>query len=182
MPVAEILDFVAGDFDSRLQAGYIAACLIAMAIALVPARRMSPMKAKKRKSDNFGLAEVSGHSHLRRRATEATAKGRAWMEGPGPGAVIHMLVFVGTATAALIGWRIPAEIERLYGDGAGFGLIFPNVTMPMIGRLAQVIGALTFAIVALRCLKILVPVIAVLSGIALIVVATQYVLGLPLGI
>lgn len=182
MPVGEMVEFISGDFDSRLQAGYIAICLVAMAIALVPTSRKSADPKKRRKTGDVGLVDTTGRSRLRHHAADVGAKGRAWMEGPGPGAVMHLLVFVGTATAGLIGWRIPAEIERLYGDGAGFGLIFPNVTMPMIGRLAQVVGALAFAIVALRCLRFLVPVFAVLVAIAVLLLATQYVLGLPLGL
>ena len=56
----------------------------------------------------------------------------------------------------LIGWRIPAEIERIWGSGAGFGLIFPNVEMTTLGRLAQVVGVVCFGLIALRLLRILV--------------------------
>ena len=93
---------------------------------------------------------------------------------------MHLLVFGGTATAALIGWRIPAEIERLYGDGAGFGLIFPNVTMPMLGRAAQVIGALTFALIALRLLRLIVPLMSILLILLGVVLAIEYVLDLSI--
>ncbi len=97
------------------------------------------------------------------------------MRGPGSGAILHMLVFLGCATCALIGWRIPAEIERIYGDGAGFGLIFPNVDMPTVGRLAQVFGAATFAACSLRMLQLLVPVMFVVVLVVLGLAAFQYV-------
>ena len=178
MRFEDLVSFFTGDFDSRLQAGYIACCLLALLICFKP---WALVRRKPSRQDGAELLLTSGSEHsppsLRARAVQMSEKGRAWMEGPGPGAVLHMLVFVGTATAALIGWRIPAEIERLYGDGAGFGLIFPNVTMPTIGRLAQVIGALTFAVVTLRFLRFLVPVIAVLTAVVLVILAVQYVAG-----
>ena len=103
-------------------------------------------------------------------------------EQPGPGAILRLLVFAGTAVAALIGWRIPAEIERLYGDGAGFGLIFPNVTMPPLGRFAQVLGALTFALIALRLLRFLIPIMALALVLGLSILAIQYVVGWQVGV
>ena len=97
------------------------------------------------------------------------------VEGPGIGAIMHFLILAGMATAGLVGWRIPAEIERLYGDGAGFGLFFPNVTMPTIGKLAQVIGALTFALVALRLLRLIVPLMTFALGVTLLALSVEYV-------
>ena len=181
MSLTEILEFLSGDFDSRLQAGYIAACLLAVALVLspMPGRRR---RQRRRAAREAALSSGQEHSTLRNRAAAISERGRAWMEGPGPGAILHLLVFVGTATAALIGWRIPAEIERLYGDGAGFGLIFPNVTMPTIGRLAQVVGALAFALVALRFLRFLIPLIALASIAIVAILAGQYIMGVPIGL
>lgn len=176
MSFDDLVLFVSGDLDSRMQAAYIACCCLALVLCLRPwALVRSRADAHAKPGNEIRIAR-STHG-FRHRAQEMGEKGRAWMEGPGPGAVLHMLVFAGTATAALIGWRIPAEIERLYGDGAGFGLIFPNVTMPTIGRLAQVIGALAFAVVALRFLRLLIPVFAVLAAITLLILAIQYVAG-----
>lgn len=180
MTYDELIVFFTADFDSRLQAGYIAACLLALLICLRPWRAFKRKDKPAAQGDDANVVEAAkqgSQRSLRHHAVQLSDKSRAWMEGPGPGAVLHLLVFVGTATAALIGWRIPAEIERLYGDGAGFGLIFPNVTMPTIGRLAQVIGALTFAVVTLRFLRFLIPLIAILSAIVLTILAVQYVVG-----
>ena len=176
MSFEDIITFVSGDFDSRLQSGYIAGCLLAIVVCLRPWVFMR-RKSKARASAKTDLRIARSTHGFRERAIEAGERGRAWMEGPGPGAVLHLLVFGGTATAALIGWRIPAEIERLYGDGAGFGLIFPNVEMPTIGRLAQVIGAFSFAFVALRFLRLLIPFFAFGAAILLVILAAQYITG-----
>ena len=75
---------------------------------------------------------------------------------PDLGAVVGLLVIGGTFLAMLIGWRIPAEVERVWGAGASFGLIFPDVEMTTLGRLAQVVGVVCFGLIALRLLRILV--------------------------
>ena len=96
---------------------------------------------------------------LRRRAgvdEDARATPLDLMERADLSALLNLLVIVGAGLALLIGWRIPAEIERIYGGGASFGLLFPSVDMTMTGRLAQVVGAVAFGLIALRLLRILV--------------------------
>ena len=62
------------------------------------------------------------------------------LDRPDLGAILNLLVIVGTGLAMLVGWRVPAEIERIYGGGASFGLLFPHVEMTTLGRGAPVIG------------------------------------------
>lgn len=78
------------------------------------------------------------------------------LDRPDLGAILNLLVVVGTGLAMLVGWRVPAEIERIYGGGASFGLLFPHVEMTTLGKGAQVIGAVCLGLVALRLLRILV--------------------------
>lgn len=99
----------------------------------------------------FDLRSLRG-----RRGEEDAYSGFDLFERPDIGAVVGLLVIGGTLIAMLIGWRIPAEIERVWGGGARFGLIFPNVEMTTAGRLAQVVGAVCFGLIALRLLRILV--------------------------
>ena len=78
------------------------------------------------------------------------------LDRPDLGAILNLLVIVGTGLAMLVGWRVPAEIERIYGGGASFGLLFPHVEMTTLGKGAQVIGTVCLGLVALRLLRILV--------------------------
>lgn len=78
------------------------------------------------------------------------------LDRPDLGAILNLLVIVGTGLAMLVGWRVPAEIERIYGGGASFGLLFPHVEMTTLGKGAQVIGTVCLGLVALRLLRLLV--------------------------
>lgn len=78
------------------------------------------------------------------------------LDRPDLGAILNLLVIVGTGLAMLVGWRVPAEIERIYGGGASFGLLFPHVEMTTLGKGAQVIGTVCLGLVAIRLLRILV--------------------------
>ena len=162
----EWVNFLSNDRDSQMQLGYIFCCCVALLVVwIVPRKRMRGSDAPV-----GGIHDDEGH-HDRTLLPRFLRN----IDGPGLGTILHMLVILGTATAGLIGWRIPAEIERIYGDGAGFGLIFPNVTMPMIGKAAQVIGAFTFALIALRLLRLIVPLMSVILILLTIVLAIEYV-------
>jgi hypothetical protein len=78
------------------------------------------------------------------------------LDRPDLGAILNLLVIAGTGLAMLVGWRVPAEIERIYGSGASFGLLFPQVEMTTLGKGAQVIGTVCLGLVALRLLRLLV--------------------------
>ena len=170
--MSEFIASLGTDLDVQLQSGYIACCLILVLIVFAwPAWRRS-------KRHKHGAAMGEGGEE----AVQANPKSKVLtvLEGPGSGAILHMLILAATAICALIGWRIPAEIERIYGEGAGFGLIFPNVTMPTIGKLAQVIGAVTLGLVCLRLLRLIVPLISVVLLALLTLLAIEYVTGVPL--
>ena len=102
-----------------LHAAYIGACLIAL--ALVYRLRVFDLRSLKRSESEDEAARFD------------------LFDRPDLGAVVGLLVIGGTVIAMLIGWRIPAEIERIWGGGARFGIIFPSVDMTLIGRLAQVV-------------------------------------------
>jgi hypothetical protein len=78
------------------------------------------------------------------------------LDRPDLGALLNLLIIIGTGLAMLVGWRVPAEIERIYGGGASFGLLFPQVEMTTLGKGAQVIGTVCLGLVALRLLRLLV--------------------------
>ncbi|MEM9140844.1 MAG: hypothetical protein AAGB15_13545 [Pseudomonadota bacterium] len=75
---------------------------------------------------------------------------------PDLGAILNLLIILGTGLAMLIGWRVPAEIERIYGSGASFGILFPSVEMTTLGKAAQVVGLVCLGLIALRLLRLLV--------------------------
>lgn len=102
------------------------------------------------------------------------------IDRPDLGALLNLLVIVGTGLAMLVGWRVPAEIERIYGGGASFGLLFPHVEMTTLGRAAQVIGSVCLGLIALRLLRILVYfAAAALAGLGCLA-AVEYVFDLDL--
>lgn len=168
----DIIAFLSNDRDSQLQAGYIAACAFALFLVwVVPRKRMQG-------GEDHPVAGLDDRAHQSDRQLLPLFLRN--LDGPGLGAILHMLVIVGTATAGLIGWRIPAEIERIYGDGAGFGLIFPNVTMPTLGKAAQVIGAFTFALIALRLLRLIVPLMSIILLVLVSILAVEYIFDLSI--
>jgi len=176
--MGELWRLLLEDRDTQLQCAYISGCAVALlAMFFRPSwrrRRAIPLEAP-----DVETPAIAQETALTTKSQ--SLNWHRWAEQPGPGALLHLLVFAGTALAALIGWRIPAEIERLYGDGAGFGLIFPNVTMPALGRFAQVLGAFTFAVVALRLLRFLIPTMALAVALCLAILAIQYIVGWQVG-
>lgn len=118
-----------------LLSGYIAACLLA--VILVYRLRIFDLRSLRRRE---GQAETA----------------MDLFERPDLGALVNILVIGGAALAIVVGWRIPAEIERIYGGGARFGILFPDVEMTTLGRAAQIVGMVSFGMIALRLLRILV--------------------------
>lgn len=118
-----------------LLSGYIATCLLAL--VLVYRLRIFDLRS------------------LRRGEGEEVRK-LDLFERPDLGALVNILVIGGAALAIVVGWRIPAEIERIYGGGARFGILFPDVEMTTLGRAAQIVGMVSFGMIALRLLRILV--------------------------
>ncbi|MGB0410858.1 MAG: hypothetical protein ACPGFA_04670 [Pikeienuella sp.] len=118
-----------------LLSGYIATCLVAL--FLVYRLRIFDLRS---------LRKGEGEDR----------KAMDLFERPDLGALVNILVIGGAALAIVVGWRIPAEIERIYGGGARFGILFPDVEMTTLGRAAQVVGMVSFGMIALRLLRILV--------------------------
>lgn len=142
-----------------LHTGYIVVCLIALALVYrLPVLDLRSLRGSPADQEDTSRADM--------------------LERPDLGAVLGFLIIGGVMLAMLVGWRIPAEVERIWGQGAGFGLIFPNVEMTMPGRLAQVVGVICFGLVALRLLRILVMFAAVGIGGAGGIAAFDYVLQL----
>ena len=166
------LSELASDFSAQLQAAFIGFCLLLlMFVFYLPARRRRLQKKM---------------SSLRRRSLEfepdpddltPAARFMAWLRRPGEGALLMLIVLIGTAVCALIGWRIPAEIERAFGDGGAFALLMPEVTLPAIGKAAQIVGLATFGAIALRSLRVVVPATVVALLVVGALLAIEYVTG-----
>jgi hypothetical protein len=118
-----------------LLSGYIAACLVGLVLVY-----------------RLGIFDLRSL----RRADGDDVRKLDLFERPDLGALVNILVIGGAALAIVVGWRIPAEIERIYGSGAHFGILFPDVEMTTLGRAAQVVGMVSFGMIALRLLRILV--------------------------
>ena len=165
------MDFEALLTAPTLQLGFIALCLVLLVVVYsVPF---------------LDLRSLRRMAMRRRAAAEQSGQGAGWhapdlLDRPDLGALLNLLVIVGTGLAMLVGWRVPAEIERIYGAGASFGLLFPHVEMTTLGRGAQVIGAVCLGLVALRLLRILVYfAAAALIGVGCLA-AVEYVFDLDL--
>ncbi|MGF1502300.1 MAG: hypothetical protein ACFBSD_10835, partial [Paracoccaceae bacterium] len=117
---------------------------------------------------------------VRDRRPEVEVESRDLVERTDLGTVLNLVVIVGTGLAALIGWRVPEEIERVYGAGAEFGLLFPSVEMTPLGRGAQVVGALCLGLVAYRLLRLLVVFAGISLIVAIVLLAIDYVFALGL--
>ncbi len=174
--MTEILNQIMTQFDLQLQVAFIAICafmlLFVFYLPLRQFQRQRKMSTLRRKSIEF--EPVPPGQHLTSRFLSAM------QSRPGASAILVLLVLLGTAICALIGWRIPQEIERIFGDGGTFSLIFSDSEVPALGRLAQVIGAATFGACALRTLRFLVPVMILALVTLLVVLSVQYVTGLPI--
>lgn len=154
-----------------LQTGFIALCVVALALVYtVPIFDLRSLR-------RVALRRMRGAGAAEERHARPAAD---LLDRPDLGAILNLLVIVGTALAMLVGWRVPAEIERIYGGGASFGLLFPHVEMTTLGRAAQVIGTVCLGLIALRLLRILVYFAAVaLIGIGC-VAALDYIFRLNL--
>lgn len=181
--MAQFWNLLPDEFVGQLQAGYIGLCGIILLALLIWRRKSVPEIAVE--------PTPAQHGRLFRRHDDPKPQTaphspqpatRFWTqtETPGFGTLLHLLILISIALAGLIGWRIPAEIERIYGDGASFNLIFPNVTLSSLGKAAQVIGGITFALLALRILRYLVPLIGIALLIGLGLWAIEYVFDLSL--
>ncbi len=97
-----------------------------------------------------------------------------WFELRGLGTLFHILVLMGALGLAWIGWRLPAEIESFAsGNRAMLSEAFP-LTDVFIARFAQVFGAICYALIALRSMRYVVPIMAILIALTLGLFAYQY--------
>ncbi len=97
-----------------------------------------------------------------------------WFEIRGLGTIYQLLVFIGIFCIAWVGWRLPADIENLSRDLGANLEAFPRAGT-MAGRLAQVVGALGFSIIAMRSIRFVVPVVGGMLVVLLILLAYHYV-------
>ncbi len=97
-----------------------------------------------------------------------------WFELRGLGTLFHILVLLGAMGLAWIGWRLPAEIESFAsGERGMLSDPFP-LTQLFIARVAQIFGAICYALIALRSMRYVVPIMAILIALFLGLLAYQY--------
>lgn len=134
-----------------LHLAFMAVCVLALVVVYtVPWFDLRSLKRMARRRMRAALSEDDAAGGV------PVAPVGDMLERPDLGAILNLLVIVGTGLAILVGWRVPAEIERIYGGGASFGILFPSVEMTTLGKGAQVVGAVCLGLVALRLLRLLV--------------------------
>ena len=100
----------------------------------------------------------------------------SFFERPDRGLLILFFGTLALATAAYLGWRVPAEIQRFMAGGETQLLASDMATGPL-ARAAQVVGAASFLLIALRLMRLSLILIFALSMMALAVAAYTYVFG-----
>ncbi|MEL7000615.1 MAG: hypothetical protein AAFP68_20375 [Pseudomonadota bacterium] len=134
-----------------LHAAFMASCiLLTILVYTVPYFDLRSLRLLARRKMQAALSDYDAAGGIARPETSDV------FERPDLGAILSLLIITGTGLAMLVGWRIPAEIERIYGGGASFGILFPSVEMTTLGKGAQVVGAVCLGLTALRLLRLLV--------------------------
>lgn len=94
-----------------------------------------------------------------------------------PDRAIIMLTFgiLGVAFLAYLGWRLPQEIQRIAEGQSSFRLFTAVVNLDSLGRGAQVVGAVSFGLIALRLMRFSMMLAFVVTMLALAFAAYGYV-------
>ncbi len=77
----------------------------------------------------------------------------SFFDRPDRGLIIIVVGIVALAAAAYLGWRLPADIQRVM-SGAGTALFASDIASGPLARGAQVVGAVCFALLALRLMRL----------------------------
>ncbi len=122
---------------------------------------------------------VHGFSFFDRRALaselDENLNPLSFFERPDRGLVILFFGALSLVVAAYIGWRLPAEIQQIMG-GAG-QVSVSDIAEGPLARAAQVVGAVSFLLIALRLMRLSLIVTFALSVMALAIAAYIYVFG-----
>lgn len=76
----------------------------------------------------------------------------SFFDRPDRGLIVVVVGFLSLLAAAYLGWRLPADIQRMVMEGET-ALFASEVARGSLARGAQVVGAVCFALVALRLLR-----------------------------
>jgi|GEM_PF-5423731 len=98
----------------------------------------------------------------------------SFFERPDRGLLIVGLGIVAMVAAAYLGWRLPAEIQRVM-NGAELLAGEADVANGSLGRGAQVVGATCFVLITLRLMRLSLILTFAISLLALAVAAYTYV-------
>ncbi len=96
----------------------------------------------------------------------------SFFERPDRGLLILFFGMLALVVAAYVGWRVPAEIQHFMG---GEGAAAADIANGPLARAAQVVGAVSFLLIALRLLRLSLILTFALSMMALAVAAYSYV-------
>jgi len=100
----------------------------------------------------------------------------SFFERPDRGLLILLIGIIALAASAYLGWRLPAEIQRILDGGAVLALGSDIASGPL-ARAAQVVGACSFMLIALRMMRLSLIFTFAITMMALAVAAYTYVFG-----
>ena len=144
------------EFDTNVAlAGYLALCIFIT--VLVHSFRIFDMRALASELDD-DLQPLS------------------FFERPDRGLLILTFGMVALVAAAYLGWRLPAEIQRVMEGGELLAFASDTATGPL-ARAAQVVGATCFLLVALRLMRLSLILTFAVTVMGLAVAAYTYVFG-----
>ena len=100
----------------------------------------------------------------------------SFFERPDRGLLILLFGVVALATSAYLGWRLPAEIQR-FMQGNEVLALGSDIASGPLARAAQVVGACSFLLIALRLMRLSLIFTFAITMMALAVAAYTYVFG-----
>lgn len=100
----------------------------------------------------------------------------SFFERPDRGLIIIAFGVIALVGAAYIGWRVPADIQRLMA-GEPWQLFAPEMATGTLAKGAQVVGATCFLLIALRLMRLSLILAFAFSILLLAFAAYTYVFG-----
>ncbi len=100
----------------------------------------------------------------------------SFFERPDRALIIIGFGAIALVVAAYIGWRLPAEIQRVM-EGGSVQIFAPDIATGPLARGAQVVGAMCFLLIALRLMRLSLILTFAFSVMALAIASYTYVFG-----
>lgn len=100
----------------------------------------------------------------------------SFFERPDRGVLILFFGIVSLLISAYFGWRLPAEIQR-FMDAGEFLIPGSDIADGPLARAAQVVGAFSFSLIAMRLMRLSLIFTFAITMLALTIAAYTYVFG-----